>query len=123
MYKIMSVRDMQEAFIAYDRENYFSDEGLEEIDNFYMECCNENAPVGCEVEFDVITICCDWNEYGNGVVLSFDDFINDFQYLVEDDEDFTEWNKEEKIYWICQELENRTYYTKLENGNILQMTF
>ena len=38
MYKIMSVWDMQEAFKAFNRENYFSDEGLEAIDNFYMEC-------------------------------------------------------------------------------------
>ena len=38
MYKIMSVWDMQEAFRRHGRENFFSDEGLEEIDNFYMEC-------------------------------------------------------------------------------------
>lgn len=130
MYKIMSISDMQEAFTAYGRKNYFSDKGLEEIDNFYMECCNENTPVGCETQFDVIGICCDWNEYGNGVVLDFDDFINDFGYLLESEYDyllegkeFEELEEEEKIDIICEALENKTYCVRLENGNILQMIF
>ena len=130
MYKIMSVWDMQEAFKAFNRENYFSDEGLEAIDNSYMECCNEIVPLGCEIEFDVIAISCDWNEYGNGVVLSFDDFINDFGYLLESEFDyllagkeFEELEKEEKINIICEALESKTYCVRLENGNILQMIF
>lgn len=130
MYKIMTVQDMQEAFKAHGRENYFSDEGLEEIDNLYMECYNENAPVGCEIEFNVIAISCEWNEYGNGVVLSFDDFINDFGYLLEGEFDyilegneFEELEKEEKIDKLCEALESKTYCARLENGNILQMIF
>lgn len=130
MYKIMTVWDMQEAFKRCDRENYFSDEGLEEIDNLYMECYNENAPVGCEIEFDVIAISCEWNEYGNGVVLSFDDFINDFGYLLEGEFDyilegneFEELEKEEKIDKLCEALESKTYCVRLENGNVLQMIF
>ena len=130
MYKILSVWDMQKAFKAHDRENYFSDEGLEEIDNFYMECCNENIPVDCKVEFDVIAISCEWNEYGNGVVLNFDDFINDFSYLLEDEfeyllegKEFEELEEKEKIDKICEALENKTYCVRLENGNILQMFF
>lgn len=130
MYKIMTVWDMQDAFKAHDRENYFSDEGLEEIDNFYMECCGENTPVGCEKEFDVIAISCDWNEYGNGVVLNFNDFINDFEYLLENEFDyllegkeFEELEEEEKIDKICEALESKTYCVRLENGNVLQMIF
>lgn len=130
MYEIMSVWDMQEAFKRHDRENYFSNEGLEEIDNFYMECCNENVPLGCEIEFDVIAICCEWTEYGNGVVLSFDDFISDFKFLLENEfeyllegKEFEELEKEEKINIICEALESKTYCVRLENGNILQMIF
>ena len=130
MYKIMSVWDMQEAFKRHNRENYFSDEGLEEIDNFYMECCNKNVPVGCEVEFDVIAISCDWIEYGDGVVLGFDALINDFGYLLDSEFDyllegkeFEELEKEEKIDIICEALESKTCCIRLENGNILQMIF
>ena len=126
MYKIMSIWDMQEAFKEHNRENYFSDEELEEIDNFYMDCCNENVGI----EFDVIALSCDWNEYGNGVVLSFDNFISDFKYLLENEfeyllegKEFEELEKEEKIDKLCEALENKTYCVRLENGNILQMIF
>lgn len=121
MYKIMSVWDMQKEFDAYGRENYFSDEGLEAIDNYYIDFCSNGEKIRTAVEFDVIAICCDWNEYGNGVVLDFDDFINDFEYLIDDDDE--ELEEDEKIAAIYQKLEEKTYCVKLENGNILQMIF
>ena len=122
MYKIMSVWDMQEEFNAYGRENYFSDEGLEAIDNFYIDCYPNGGEIGTEVEFDVIAICCDWNEYGDGVVLGFDDLISDFEYLLDNEED-EELGEEEKIDTIFKKLEDETYCIRLENGNILQMIF
>lgn len=122
MYKIMNVWDMQKEFNAYGRENYFSNEGLDEIDNFYIEHCDENTPTGHEVEFDVIAICCDWNEYGDGVVLGFDDFVSDFEYLLEGKE-FEELEEKEKINIICEALESKTYCVRLDNGNILQAIF
>lgn len=123
MYKIMSVWDMQKEFNAYGRENYFSDEGLEAIDNYYIDCCPGGGEIGTEVEFDVIAICCDWNEYGNGVVLGFDDFLSDFEYLLDNEEDDEELEEEEKIDAIFKRLEDKTYCVRLENGNILHMTF
>lgn len=123
MYKIMSVWDMQEEFKAYGRENYFSDEGLEAIDNFYIDYCSCCGEIGTEVEFDVIAICCDWYEYGDGVVLGFDSFINDFEYLLDDEEDDEELEEEEKVDAIFKKLEDKTYCVRLENGNILHMTF
>ena len=123
MYKIMSVWDMQEEFNAYGRENYFSDEGLEAIDNYYIDCCFDGGEIGTEVEFDVVAICCDWNEYGDGVVLGFDDFISDFGYLLDDEEDDEELEEEEKVDAIFKKLEEKTYCIRLENGNILHMTF
>lgn len=121
MYKIMNVWDMQEEFIKYGRKNYFSDEGLEEIDNYYIDCYSGGGEVGTEIEFDVVAICRDWNEYGNGVVLDFNDFVNDFEYLVKDD--VNNWNDEEKFDAIYEKLEEQTYCIKLDNGNILQMAF
>lgn len=119
MYKIMSVWDMQKEFNAYGRENYFSYEGLEAIDNYYIDCCPGGGEIGTEVEFDVVAICCDWNEYGDDVVLDFDDFIDDFEYLIRD----KDLEDDEKIDAIYQKLEDKTYCVKLENGNILQMIF
>ena len=123
MYKIMNVWDMQEEFNAYGRENYFSDEGLEAIDNFYIDYGPVGGEIGTEVEFDVIAICCDWNEYGDGVVLGFDDFINDFEELIDDEEDDEELEEDEKIDAIFKKLEDKTYCVRLKNGNILHMTF
>ena len=54
MYKIMSVWDMQEEFDAYGRENYFSDEGLEAIDNYYIDWCPNGGEIGTEVDRKVI---------------------------------------------------------------------
>lgn len=119
MYKIMSVWDMQKEFNAYGRENYFSDEGLEAINNYYIDCYSYCGEIGREAEFDVIEICCDWTEYGDGVVLGFDDFITDFEYLLDDEE----LEEDEKIDAIYQKLEDKTYCVRLENGNILQMIF
>lgn len=119
MYKIMSVWDMQKEFNAYGRENYFSDEGLEVIDSYYNDCSPNSGGTDADVEFDVIAICCDWNEYGNGVVLGLDSFINDFEYLLDDEEE----EEDEKIDAIYQKLEDKTYCIRLENGNILHMTF
>lgn len=118
MYKIMTVWDMQEEFNTYGRENYFSDEGLEAINNCYINCCSCSGEIGAEVEFDVIAICSEWTEYGNGVVFGFDDFINDFSYLLDDEE-----LEEEKVDAIFKKLENETYCVRLKNGNILQMIF
>lgn len=114
MYKTMTIWEMQNDFNSHGRENYFSDEGLEAIDNYYTE-----------VEFDVVAICCDWNEYGDGVVLGFDDFISDFGYLIDNEEveELEEKEKKEKIDAIFETLEDKTYCIELENGNILVMTF
>lgn len=111
MYKTMTIWEMQNDFNSYGRENYFSNEGLEAIDNYYTE-----------VEFDVIAICCDWNEYGDGVVLGFGDFISDFGYLI-DNEETEELEGKEKINAIFEALEDKTYCIELENENILVMTF
>lgn len=120
MYKIITVCDMRDEFNSCGRENYFSNEGLEAIDNYYTNCCSCSGEIGTDVEFDVIAICRDWNEYGNGVLLGFDDFINDFEYLFDDEEELEE---EEKINAIFEKLKDKTYCIKLENGNILLMIF
>ena len=124
MYKIMDVYDMQKEFTEYGRENYFSDEGLETIDSYYIDCYSGGGEVGTEVEFDVIAICCEWSEYGDGVVLDFDSFILDYDYLLEEDEIAeTEDNKEMLVDAICQKLEEETIVERLENGNVLLMEF
>lgn len=124
MYKIMDVYDMQKEFAEYGRENYFSDEGLETIDSYYIDCYSGGGEIGTEVEFDVIAICCEWTEYGDGVLLEFDDFISDYNYLLLDEEIAeTEDDEEMLVDIICQKLEDKTIVERLENGNVLLMEF
>lgn len=105
------------------RKNYFSDEGLETIDAYYIDCYSGGGEVGTEVEFNVIAICCEWSEYGN-TVLSFDDFISDYDYLLSGEEIAkTEDDKEMLVDAICQKLEEKTIVERLKNGNVLLIEF
>lgn len=101
-------------FEDYDRD-YFTTTALEAILDYYDEI-DENT------EFDVIAICCDWNEYGEGSALKFSDFINDYGYLM-DDEEFPELDTDDQVEALIEELEEHTYITRLENGNILLQAF
>lgn len=101
-------------FKDYDRD-YYTTTAIETIFNYYDEI-DENA------EFDVIAICCDWNEYGEGAALNFSDFINDYNYLM-DNEEFSELDEEQQIDALFEEIEEHTYITRLANGNILLQAF
>ena len=102
-----------DVFRDMDRD-YYSYDGYATLLNFYDEI-DEN------MELDVIAICCDWDEYGNGCTLSFDDLLADKGYLLDDELEELEFD--EKIDAIVEELENRTTVIHLDNGNYLVMTF
>jgi hypothetical protein len=59
MIQTISVYDFRDAFKRYGRGDQFSYEGLELIFD-YVEEYEQSA--GEQVEFDVIGICCEWNE-------------------------------------------------------------
>ena len=99
-------------FEDYDRD-YFTTTALETILDYYDEV-DENT------EFDVISICCDWNEYGNGAALNLNDFINDYGYLIDDIDEIEE---DEQTDAIITALEEKTFITLLGNGNILVQVF
>lgn len=110
--------------VAHDRANYFSWDGMEMLLDWYDEN-DENT------EFDIVGICCEWTEYGDGVTLGFDSLINDYgnrlplqdwldekDYTVdeyENDEDL----QEEYLQDLINELENLTTVLQVSNGNII----
>lgn len=100
----------------YGRD-YFTTTALEAIFDYYDEIDGGNT------EFDPIAICCDWNEYGDGAALSFSDFVNDYSYLMDGDEDFNDLDDDDKIDTLINEIDARTYIMQLENGNILLAVF
>ena len=97
---------MKEIFKNWDRD-YYTYEACEALEEWYDE-------VDPDFEFDVIAICCDWNEYGNMSCLTWTDFLNDYEYLLEDVE--KQLTDEEKIDLIIETLEDRTSVIKLSNS-------
>lgn len=80
--------EFRQAFYNFERQNQFSGAALEEIFD-YLESYSEDT--GEDVEFDVIAICCDFQE------LSIEDFVQEYSVYVEDEECSKEW---------CEAVEN-----------------
>lgn len=105
---------MKDMFVNYDRD-YFTFEALDALIDFYDE-------VYPDYDFDVISICCEWNEYGETPCLNWQNLISDYEYLLEEDEDLEEdeepqeWSDEEKIDAIIEALEDITTVIKLSNS-------
>lgn len=97
---------MKEMLNKVNRD-YFTFEGLENIIEWYDE-------VDPDFEFDVIAICCEWSEYGDTPCLTWKDFINDYEYLLEDIEKAL--TDEEKIDLIIETLEDRTSVIRLSDS-------
>lgn len=103
---------MKEMFKNWNRD-YYTYEGCETLLEFYDEI-DEN------IEFDVIAICCDWNEYGETPCLKWKDFISDYGYLLEDEET-AEMTDDEKINTIIEKLEDKTTVIKLSNSVLIEV--
>lgn len=105
---------MKDMFVNYNRD-YFTFEALDALIDFYDE-------VDPNYEFDVIGICCEWNEYGKTPCLNWQNFISDYSYLLdeeeelEEDEETQEWSEEEKIEAIIEALEDKTTVIRLSNS-------
>lgn len=108
----------REMFVNYDR-NYYTYEAIETLLDWYDEI-DENT------EFDVIGICCEWNEYGNTPCLTWKDFISDYGYLL----DVEEWEEknamkyDEELYIdsLIEILEEKTMVLRL-SGSVLVAAF
>lgn len=103
---------MQDTFRSCNRD-YFTYEACGALLNYYDD-------IDDNMEFDPIKICCEWNEYGDTPCLKWPDFLNDFDYVLEDidlEEDATE---QEKIDGIISELEDRTTVIQLSDSVLVQ---
>lgn len=59
MKQTINFNDFRQAFTDYNREEYFSDEGLELLFNCLSAIEDDT---GVEFELDVIALCCDFSE-------------------------------------------------------------
>lgn len=97
-----------EMFRSWDCD-YFTYEALETLLNYYDE-------IDPNIEFDVIAICCEWDEYGDTPCLTWKDFLSDYDYILKDIDGAEELPEDEKIEAIIDELENRTTVIKLRDS-------
>lgn len=118
----VDVYDMKERFVAMDRD-YYTFEGLESLLDYYDEI-DEN------MELDVIAICCDCTEYGEGAVCSFDDLINEYGYKYPVEEwlednalEENKFNKDLYIDSLIERLEDETTVLHVANGNYIVFAF
>ena len=93
MKQSVNLYDFHNAFREANRENQFSYEGREALFE-YLECYEEDT--GEEIELDVISLCCDYEEYEN--VAEYLDYYTETDIKrgdYEDDEEYTEAVKED----------------------------
>ena len=99
------VRYAFEKYAGGNRNDYFSDDGLEVIAEY----------IDSPEDVDVVAICGYWTEYDNA-----NDVIDEYEYLVDrddydDDEDFQEA--------VFDAIEQETSVWYLKNGNTLLINF
>ena len=82
------------------------------------------------MELDVVTICCDCTEYGDDVVCTFQDLVNDYgylypieQYLENEGLSENEFNLSEYIESLVAVLERKTLVIHISNGNCIVFVF
>lgn len=81
------------------REDNFTSEGLEALFD-YFEALEEN--IGEEIELDVISICCDYNEYGD---------LKEFQEQYEGN------------YETIEDIEGRTTVIRIDGESFITQVF
>lgn len=120
MKKTLSTYDLQDAFRAADRD-YYTFEGLETLLAYYDE-------IDKNTELDVIAICCDCTEYGNGAACGFDDLISDYGYKYPaaewmEDTGADEYDEDEHAAALAEHLERYTTVLHVSNGNYIVFAF
>lgn len=96
-------------FQQSSRKDQFSYEALEAIFDYLEECSNDS---GENVEFDIVSICCDWAEMSwNEIASSYD---VDLSQCTHDDERIGEVED-----FLCK----NTQYCELSNGSFVYLQF
>ena len=99
---------MHDMFISCNRD-YYTYEACEALIEWY-------DGIDPDTEFDVIEICCNWNEYGNTPCLKWKDFISDYGYLLKELDIDDDASDEEKREALIDALEDRTFVLRLSDS-------
>ena len=109
MKQSVNLYDFHNAFREADRENQFSYEGREALFE-YLECYEEDT--GEEIELDVISLCCDYEEYEN--VAEYLEYYTESCADIKR-EDFDD--EEEFIETVKEDIQNNTTLIEIEDSD------
>lgn len=105
---------MHNMFKEWGRD-YYTYEACEALIDWYDE-------IDSNVEFDVISVCCDWSEYGDTPCLTWADFLSDYNYLLDEVDVDDDASDEEKREALIDVLEDKTTVLRLSDS-VLVMAF
>lgn len=111
-----------EWFKECDRD-YYTWDGMTAIIDYYDE-------INPDMELDVIGICCECTEYGDGAAMSLENFITDYEdyltieeYCENNDITAAEVDRSEYMEQLAETLESYTTVLKADNGNYIVFNF
>lgn len=102
--------DFRKAFYDMGRGSQFSNHALDVLFEHL-----ENLSEDDDVELDVISICCDFEEYQ-----SVDDFLDSYPESLDDDDEIDD---DEKLEKIKEYLNNNTMLLECEENSIIFAAF
>jgi len=105
----VSFCDFTDRFHSHDRQDQFSYEGKRALFDYLEELEND---CDCEIELDIIALCCEYTEYESAV-----DCINDAGYDFAPCDDVDEHDQEEDC---LDYLRNNTQVIEFDGGIIIQ---
>lgn len=95
--------------------DYYTYEACEALIEWYDE-------VDPDAEFDVIGVCCGWSEYGKTPCLTWEDFLSDYGYLLDEADIDDDASDEEKREALIDILKDKTTALRLSDS-VLVMAF
>jgi len=106
MYRRIDEGMFRDAFRDHERQDQFSHEGLGALYDYLTDL---EEDTGHEIELDVISLCCDWSEYGSAL-----EAATEYGYEPNEEDD-----EEEQEAAALEWLEERTTVIVHDNGVIV----
>lgn len=118
----LNANDLKDLFRSWNRD-YYSWEGVEALLEYYDE-------IDPNMEVDIIGICCDCTEYGDGAACTLDNLIDDYcyaydknEYMQDNNIALSDFDKDDYITALIDVLQDYTTVLQVSNGNYIVFSY